>query len=1493
MASASRSAPSALPPLEEVRQRYREAEKAEAGPDRTRYVEAMKSFLAASERHAESLAKEGSDVAPMLDEAAMAFYRSSNPELAERAIDLGLRLTPGAAALLHHKALVLLSLNRDLPEVVRLADQAIESRPHDKSLWATKADALRLLGETHESAEAYLKAQELDASSTRYLDRALKLVPNHPRALRLKIDLARAHGGDVKALAACDELLKEHPDDPDLLRARAELLGVLGRTDEALVLVRRVRGSRPDDPALELVEARLLFRLRQNDEALPLAEKIVGRTEPPNASTLEELATLSVELRPELALTARKRLRDIDPRNLQNLLALRALAARLGDVEAALAACRSVLEVSPDNLEAMRSIAELYASTGREAEALGEYRAIARAHPHAMGELRKGLALARAHQEPSAVREFAEAILAAEPGDLEAQAVLARARADAGDATGALEALDALLKAHPGELAFLLEKRALLVATNDRVALAPVLDELFRLDPTRTDVAVERGNLYLIAAFELPEGSPEREGAARTALVSFERASSEPAAADASRLGIARASRLVDDPETALKAYVEFLSHPPNTDRADVRKELAQTLREAGRYSEAAEEFEHAIASGREDSDLLWGAAEVYAHLNEDARAQRLLDLLLAREPANPQYLRKKGQLLLKAGRRDEALRVLRTAVEGARSDPHAHFEVGEALRAQGAYPDAITFYRRGLELDPKNRHGRLALTETLLLAGQYPEAVALVDPLLKEDPNDVAAWKARADAWRALGRPSEVLYSLKAILLLEPDNPAALLEMYRLRRDAGEPRDAYDALSRLLQSNAAEAHDPTLHVERGDLASSLGLPDEANAAYERAAALDPAFRLEISLRRARLRLSAGRPDLALEVLEEGLKAPSGNGAPSLAALLLRAEILESLERPAEARAAFEEVRAREPKSPVALGGIARSKIAEGQHQQAAEFLRGAIPQLPPEESLYLLLAEAESGLGHLDRATEAIETGVGLLPKSVHLWVRLAEVAVARQAWSDAAGAFAHALAIAPTSVDILLRAGFVAERLGHPNEALSFYDRAVETEPNRVAAWTSRGLALLATGRPKDAEASFDRALAVDSDYAPAKDGRKLAAQKTRDVEVQKHGREALLLEAKLHHTVTKNDLFVTLHIPYEFLDPVLQAIGHTPKIDLETLDPAEVRDLETSSYHLIVGALERRPPGIERRGFSLADVAVLAPPNLSLEQIQRLFGYLRAVLEAELRVEKISLPPDVEELARQAIALPAEQRTLFQLVRTLRVGIFKARLIKAVEEAGSKAHAPLPSLDLGAYSPEFRAPPEGTAPVDEPVSHGPEGPELPEAVPSPGAETLGEPTGRRAHGRGPVGLEAEEESGPALRCVGCGGIASQRHACEAPLCQHCASGFPTCPKCGKPTSADTLVRLKPPRPHGPKGAPSPGPIGTLKGVLRRSKDRGRPEPRPPARGPPHAPEPSAPSSAETAPVPKEAAAEKAPEPHPSEAEGPAPPKPRREKHDDEPRL
>jgi tetratricopeptide (TPR) repeat protein len=1475
---------------DEAERLFRAAKSCEAHPDRMRYVEALKAYVAYADGHRKPLEAAAATTAHHLDEAGLALYRFSEVELAARAIEAGLALAPGSSSLLHHKAMILLAQNKSLDQVLPLLDTALQSNPHDKQIWATKGDALKLLDRPEEAAEAYLHAQQLDATSMQYVERALKVSPENPVALRMKLQLSRVHGGDRQALEACEALLKTHPDDAGLLMARAELLGTLGQVDAALAALERAGVALPDNPRVELLRGRLFLATGRGPEAIAEFARLIGSAATLDVAALTEMAEAFEKAQdPGHALAARERIRQLEPRNLGNLVRLRQLATQEGKFDIGLAACETILETSPENLEALSAKAEVLAAAGRSDEALDAYRALLKTHPKAIVEGRQALALARTVGMVAAVVEFARQILSVEPNDAPAHEELARALGLLGDQEGALASFDLLLTLKPQDPTYLAEKRQILASLGRTEELAEVYDVLFKVDPTRSDLALERGHLYLARAFDVPEGSPERAEAARQALVSYERASLDPALAERSGLGLARASRLVGDHDAAIRAYQEFLGRGGNAQRGDVLKELGHALREVGRLSEAAEAYDRAVNLGLEDPDLFWGETEVLSLLNQEAKALQFTELLLQRDPSNSLFLRRKGQLLLKTGRRPEGLEVLKSAIDGAPHDPHVRFEVAEALRASGAYADAVGYFRQGLELEPTNRPGRLALAETQLLAGEPNEALPVIDALLREDPNDLAAWRGRADIYRKLQRPGDLTYSLKAILLLDPHNSGALLEKFRLHLDSGERPAAHEALSMLLDSGGPEANDPGLLLQLGDLSAELGQVEEANRSYERAAQADPSLLAEIAARRARLRLSAGRPDLALEVLDETLKTLPGAGSANPSALMLRAEILTNLERPAEALAVYEEVLKREPKSPVALAGIGRALLDQGKHGEARDFLKERLLQVAPSAGLTLLLAEALAGTGALPEAVAAVRTATGQLPKVAALWIRLGELQIAREAWTDAAGAYAHAIALDAEDPALHLRAGFVAERLGHPNEALALYDRATQIAPGDKNAWCSRGLALLGTGRPDEALVSFDRALALDSDFDAAKEGKKAAVQKTREGQVERFGREALLLEAKLRRNVTKNDLFVSLHVPFELLEPVLLAISRNPRIDLDRLSEIEMRDLENHSYHLISTALERRPEGIERRGFTLADVATLCPPNATLDQIQRLFGYLKTVLEADLRPENLRLAPDVEELARKALLLPENQRTLFQLVRSLRVGIFKARLIKLVETSGTTAHASLPGLDLGQYSPEFRSRGAGVA-ARGTVGDGTQYFE-PENIPAP-IEPPDATSPPAAGGRGHGHSGSHPAAGAAVRCVGCGGIASVVHSCGAPLCQHCLAQFPLCPKCGRaispesshllggaatPTESVSHAATRHPSAEGARAHPG-------KGLVAAAPPKGRPTPTRPAtsKGPPveRAPADVAPK----VPPPATAPGAEAPPPRPVRP---------REKADDEPRL
>ncbi|HEV2429108.1 MAG TPA: hypothetical protein VGV64_04585, partial [Thermoplasmata archaeon] len=360
----------APPAIDAARKLHKSAEEAEASQNRERFQQQLKAYLAFVEDRRAELGDFGPELAHQLDDAAMAFYRMSSPDLALRSVDLGLGFSAHAPALLHHKALFLLAANRDTAQVVPLLEEAARGDPNDKSIWATLGDALKVAGRPRDAADAYLRAQQLDATSTQYVEKALRLVPGHPEALRQSLQLAKGLGGNQQALEACEALLSTSPNDPELLFARVELLAELGQIGAALDAVAPARQARPGDPKLALLAGRLQVAADHPTDAIAEFQMGVEAADRLSSTDLSDLAERieSTGIAPELAIRARELFRAREPRNLANLTALRFLAQRSRKFDLGISACRQILEVSPGNLEATRALAEFLMTSQKTEE---------------------------------------------------------------------------------------------------------------------------------------------------------------------------------------------------------------------------------------------------------------------------------------------------------------------------------------------------------------------------------------------------------------------------------------------------------------------------------------------------------------------------------------------------------------------------------------------------------------------------------------------------------------------------------------------------------------------------------------------------------------------------------------------------------------------------------------------------------------------------------------------------------------------------------------------------------------------------------------------------------------------------------------------------------------------------------------------------------------------------------------------------------------------
>lgn len=169
-------------------------------------------------------------------------------------------------------------------------------------------------------------------------------------------------------------------------------------------------------------------------------------------------------------------------------------------------------------------------------------------------------------------------------------------------------------------------------------------------------------------------------------------------------------------------------------------------------------------------------------------------------------------------------------------------------------------------------------------------------------------------------------------------------------------------------------------------------------------------------------------------------------------------------------------------------------------------------------------------------------------------------------------------------------------------------------------------------------------------------------------REAEIERLAKEALFLEARLNRPITRNDLFLSLHVPFDLMASVEAALSRDVRVDPRHLGISERERFERESHDVITRGFTERARAIQKRGITLADVAALSPRERSLADLQELFGYMRLVLEMKEVPPTETWPIDVRDLAARARTfLPADQ-TPFRLVALLGIGLYKAKLVKA---------------------------------------------------------------------------------------------------------------------------------------------------------------------------------------------------------------------------------
>ncbi|MYB31827.1 MAG: tetratricopeptide repeat protein [Acidobacteria bacterium] len=448
----------------------------------------------------------------------------------------------------------------------------------------------------------------------------------------------------------------------------------------------------------------------------------------------------------------------------------------------------------------------------------------------------------------------------------------------------------------------------------------------------------------------------------------------------------------------------------------------------------------------------------------QQAEAEDTVDVPVAVDPVAEAYrVFGEGRFAQMSGERDEAIAAYRRA---AQLDPQAVdplIEIANLSLSTRDLEAAEAAAAEAVERDPEAAAAHRALGAVhfrRLRSGDDPEAaeraVASLSEAVRLDPEDLRSRSQLARLLAALQRGEEAATHLREILRRAPDAFSELLLLAQLRLSAGDREQAFDYL---LQSLRIEPRQPEAREMVDDLLRDRGIPGRS-------------------------------PDEALAEVVALYEKGSADHPEDQALRLSLADGLARLGRLEAAAEAFERILAVEPRSEIALMGLAMVRRQQRQLEDAEAVLLRLLEENSRSVPARMALGGVFATRCEYARAAEEFQAVVALPRDSYgsrHRRETLARLAQALEhlgEYEEAYDALQEAFRLSGDSVEAFrYRVALVQNRVaaGLPDEAAVLVEALIADRPGEPGLLALQARVLNAGGR-SDAALGILRALVAE---------------------------------------------------------------------------------------------------------------------------------------------------------------------------------------------------------------------------------------------------------------------------------------------------------------------------------------------------------------------------------------------------------------------------
>jgi tetratricopeptide (TPR) repeat protein len=206
---------------------------------------------------------------------------------------------------------------------------------------------------------------------------------------------------------------------------------------------------------------------------------------------------------------------------------------------------------------------------------------------------------------------------------------------------------------------------------------------------------------------------------------------------------------------------------------------------------------------------------------------------LLEADPNNALRHDAVGDLLLQAGRFDDAIARYRGSLDLNARSASTHYNLGYALSARGRRDEAIAQFREALAIDPDYAQAHNNLGALLQVGGRFDEALTHYQRAVALRPDNVDAVTNLGLLLSMLGRPGDAVPRLRAAIARDAGNAQALSGLAWIRATSWDPalRDAAEAVTLAERAATERRSVSTLDALAAAYASAGRFEDAVTAA--------------------------------------------------------------------------------------------------------------------------------------------------------------------------------------------------------------------------------------------------------------------------------------------------------------------------------------------------------------------------------------------------------------------------------------------------------------------------------------------------------------------------------------------------------------------------------------------------------------------------------------------------------------------------------------